>query len=587
MRHAFYSSYALLLIVLVTAVIAVRPSSNSSGQYQSLGKCGQVHFTSGATDTEQSQAVCTECVATRTGWLGSGGCRWCVFTQSCVPWEIVCTAHKIEGMAYKPEITKAAECAQAKAPWLTLIDQAYKGDSHLDAQHCIKWAVNIPLTAGATEVDDDMGRWGCMSALLREGLLKLLDDSDKPLSQVSLRSSPGSRAIPDADLIRQELLVTKSQEDDPEDSLLQQHGEVLSDGLEGESIVGNRSETRSADETGRESDTAEASVAYSVDLPNWLIGYDQVLGLGSDSIGTLCKFVEMKLSKQGERVRCKVSVWGASQFGELMNQQAMKQDIRESINSGPLMSFSPGAGKSGSTFGSTADRRFKVKMGVKAHSKVDEVTKLYNMMNPPSDSSGIPSLQEYLQNHPKSLLNCYYGLLKLSFGSVSSWTLLMQDASYGILDEAKDQKMTVDAYDLKGASRDQTKKSKEGASTKVNGDWTEAGGVFKVSAEACTALLGAETDDTSFLESHNLIDYSLYVVHAQNTKGEINGMCAATGKPFCVQEGDDIYTVSIIDYLNDYNWFKAGESTLHLGKFDNYKAKLDAFAAQSCPLPQS
>merc|ERR1719379_2379622 len=82
-----------------------------------------------------------------------------------------------------------------------------------------------------------------------------------------------------------------------------------------------------------------------------------------------------------------------------------------------------------------------------------------------------------------------------------------------------------------------------------------------------------------------MIDYSLYLVAVKDSSGWIT--CDGTpGSPFCLQGAGHVYTVSIIDYLNDFTFAKKVESKVKMGvehnKFYNYRLKFVNFAKKIC-----
>merc|ERR1712113_49669 len=85
---------------------------------------------------------------------------------------------------------------------------------------------------------------------------------------------------------------------------------------------------------------------------------------------------------------CEVSVYGSKDFRKLRQQAAYpnhkEEDLTESlvasVESGPVVPFSPGAGKSGSSFARTWDDAFKVKVGIKHNVQMNEPRWLMQMV---------------------------------------------------------------------------------------------------------------------------------------------------------------------------------------------------------------
>jgi len=98
-----------------------------------------------------------------------------------------------------------------------------------------------------------------------------------------------------------------------------------------------------------------------------------------------------------------------------------------------------------------------------------------------------------------------------------------------------------------------------------------------------------------------MIDYSITLLSVdqrpENASGphlgralvEASGVmpltCAGTpGEPFCLEHGNHLYTVSIVDYFNNFNSYKAMESIfVKWGKFWKYGTQLSVFARKICP----
>merc|ERR1719295_2294606 len=77
-----------------------------------------------------------------------------------------------------------------------------------------------------------------------------------------------------------------------------------------------------------------------------------------------------------------------------------------------------------------------------------------------------------------------------------------------------------------------------------------------------------------------MIDYSLILLSAEKT--DANGLCGELKQPFCFEHGKRLYTVSIIDYLNNLNMAKQAENIIHKGKFAKYDKKMNFFAQRIC-----
>jgi len=306
----------------------------------------------------------------------------------------------------------------------------------------------------------------------------------------------------------------------------------------------------------------------------------------------------MALNYDFRSLTCEVELYGMRDFERLRKQDMapnrwepddVTSDLLASIQSGPVVTFSPGAGKSGSGFARTYDDHFKIKRGVKKGAKMDEPANLLTLVRGGGSSAELGNtLHDHFQKHPESLLNRYYGFYQTKLGKDTSYTLIMQDASYHQDKRASQLKkqnaaLAYTRYDLKGASRDMTKEQDPDKQfCLINGDFqTNEGNRLSMSSRQCWRLRKAVRADSTYLQHHNMIDYSLFLGVA---KGRQAPDCSNTpGEPFCIKAGSYQFTISIIDYLNDLNAYKWGEDKLFWGKFQNYDSKVIAFIEEICP----
>jgi hypothetical protein len=270
------------------------------------------------------------------------------------------------------------------------------------------------------------------------------------------------------------------------------------------------------------------------------------------------------------------------------------------VNAGPITSLNPGAGKSGSTFATLGDQKFKLKMGLKYYtktvkSKLSGMNEPGNLMKLLKDSSGKEHLYNHFKHNPESLLNRIYGMLKISFGGMRSYCILMDDAFYHKdADAGNYVGKGVDSftrYDLKGASRNQEEKSPDpNGFSVINYEFKQNENAQMVlSDQACTEFRTVVNKDAMFLGEHGMIDYSLLLMSAQGARADQLVKCDSwvngpLGPAYCMASAGHVYTVSIIDYLNDLNAFKSLESWLHHGKFNDYAGQLSVYAKKICPL---
>jgi hypothetical protein len=309
----------------------------------------------------------------------------------------------------------------------------------------------------------------------------------------------------------------------------------------------------------------------------------------------ICEIYSLKENKD-----CKVDLLGESDFAMLRTKATScntfgpadyTETLLESVKSGPLITFDPGAGKSGSGFCRAFDDKMKVKRGVKkTWGRIDEPGNLRHLV---LGTETAPPMHEHFKRNPNSLMNRYFGFVRTSMFNLASWTLIMQDASYDQDARVQALRKTTSAltytrYDLKGKSRDPDEMQKPDKQfTLLNGDFKEnEDNKLKLSSRQCWRLRKAVRLDAQYLHEHDMIDYSLFVGVASGSEAPD---CRGTPKePFCFQgkgNGNKYqYTVSLLDYLNEYNAFKTAEgfNPWRWKKFANYSGKMAEFIESIC-----
>lgn len=232
----------------------------------------------------------------------------------------------------------------------------------------------------------------------------------------------------------------------------------------------------------------------------------------------------------------------------------------------------------------TSDSRFVIKGGLQDGSTMDEVANLKKMLQGADDTT---SLYNHLRANPSSLLDRIYGLLIVQLGDSrmskdqSIYVILedathRQDHSMQALSDVVGYKM----YDLKSRPNVDEKHFIE-----------SEGGEMHVAPQDCASLIRRLSTDASFLASHDIIDYSLLIGVANSDLDEVPECPTSLSEPFCLlgrdSRGSKVqYTVSVIDYLNDFNWFKKMENRVpgdKWGKFDDWGDKIVNLATKICP----
>jgi len=290
----------------------------------------------------------------------------------------------------------------------------------------------------------------------------------------------------------------------------------------------------------------------------------------------------------------------AQASGEGSKPEDITSDLLASIRTGPIISFDPGVGLRGSTFASTWDGKFKLKMGIRDDRDLSEPLNLMDMLK--GERNVKQSLMRHLELHPESFLNRYYGLLKIDMGGDAGrhqWVLWMADASW-LLDQrasvfknlrsppecVDDNEPCLARYDLKGRSRHQRRLSRPHQMfTLANGEFRQREFYrLDLNDDQCYKFRQSVEDDAHYLQSWNLIDYSYFIIIVTHAS-KLKLACKDTPlEPLCFYSpsSDKLYTISLIDWLNDYSLLKMAES-IRSGKFDNYSGKIQDFAEKICP----
>mmetsp|Transcript_28579 Transcript_28579/g.51799 ORF Transcript_28579/g.51799 Transcript_28579/m.51799 type:complete len:588 (-) Transcript_28579:294-2057(-) len=496
------------------SLLALRATSRRQGSFESLAveaeSNGRAWDSCNILFQSFDRAVpadqCLQCVSDRH-------CQWCPATQECISRRGIllgksCPAH---GGAQAP-ITESTGCS-SRPPWAEILDEAHGAEWHstdegyesnLDAVRCTQWYMGKEVTPDEMSLkasDHDAGHWGCVSALLREGILGML----------------AKKALPSG----------------PE----------------------------------------PAASKLRWDVPDWY--WDAKTWSPS-----LCQL--RNLSPAHGKEKCYVRAWKAEQFEQLMRLPdfaGVEDRLLGAVEKGPIKALKPSTGKSGSSFGALGDGEFIVKLDLWRGVIINEPDNLMKLMSP---QDGIESLStHYSAGH--SLINKPLSLMKLNFGGYSTHVTVIEDGFYGLARFAGAER---DAgrygefvkYDLKGASRKAGAKNPPGREG-INGNFDEnEHGQILLRDEQCIKIRNAVTYDANFLTEHNMVDYSLLLLPLKKTEN-ISCSRAQMPEPWCLEHGDRLYTLSIIDYLNDRNFLVS----LRGEKFVNYDKKMIWYMSSICP----
>jgi len=263
------------------------------------------------------------------------------------------------------------------------------------------------------------------------------------------------------------------------------------------------------------------------------------------------------------------------------------RDLIASFEEGPLVSLTgKSGGKSGAEFMKTANGRFVIKGGLLEGKRMDEVSNIETLLD------GNPSLAAHFTDHPTSTLNRIYGVIHAEIGnsitsSDSVVFAILEDATHrqNLVMESKGDDVGYITYDLKsrpGVDQSMFIHSQESR--------THGNGHMVVTPAQCDRLIETVRADGAFLHAHDMIDFSLFVGVATSDLDEVPDCPANLKAPLCLtgrvpQTGSLVqYTVSIIDYLNNLNWFKTIENARpdKFGKFDDWDEKIADLTSKIC-----
>lgn len=110
----------------------------------------------------------------------------------------------------------------------------------------------------------------------------------------------------------------------------------------------------------------------------------------------------------------------------------------------------------------------------------------------------------------------------------------------------------------------------------------------------CLSVRAAMEADSNFLTDHRMIDYSLLLLSARPNQRNANMAellstktfpfpTCSVREPFCMRSTNNLYTFSIIDYLNNFNGYKQIESAMRHDKFIGYGHQLTRYVRKICP----
>jgi hypothetical protein len=347
--------------------------------------------------------------------------------------------------------------------------------------------------------------------------------------------------------------------------------------------------------------------AYIEDLPaeevsaNSTVSFDDD-GDWKDSLSwepPLCGFAK----KQGTD-NCKVTGIGLQDFKRIRNlppapargrtgfsdsSADVSASLLQSVLSGPLRNLNPGAGKSGSTFASSFDGFHKIKLGLVQHPVlgIDEPRHLMKLVTGENDVKGpgpTIALAEHFQKNPLSAINRVYGMMRLDFGDIKSYSIWMEDAGYNVESQLAladpvlvpgEPTPKVLRYDMKGNRL--SRAMQEGSFTLAAQNFFDNVHRFQINDDACLKFRRVLAADNKYLYNHLTFDYSYFVEVVEDA----NDLSCDVKAPLCIKQDDVLITFTVIDTVREYDFIRA--ALARSGIYDDFNEKAVVFTNMICP----
>jgi len=169
----------------------------------------------------------------------------------------------------------------------------------------------------------------------------------------------------------------------------------------------------------------------------------------------------------------------------------------------------------------------------------------------------LPRYRDHILSNPRSVLGRFVGLYCFDLGSSGGvrYVTIMQS----VFNCPCPVRMT---YDLKGSTHHRC--AKQGESVKKDTDWIADGCRLDLDAAEAQLLSQTHEQDTQFLSSCNVMDFSLLVGIAP-VSADQSGIVADPLPPGCWLSHDKshMYLLGIVDFLVGYGARKRAEHAIH------------------------
>ena len=224
-----------------------------------------------------------------------------------------------------------------------------------------------------------------------------------------------------------------------------------------------------------------------------------------------------------------------------------------------LMLSESSSGKSGSFFFHTRDGKYMIKTITK-----EEFTVLLDLL---------PEYYNYLLKNPKTLINRFYGLHQMKcYDSDHSLVSHIYVVVMNNVFDLGSPELLQDKFDLKGSTSGRLTTNLEinSGAAKKDLNFLQEKRKFRLSPSTREALLTQISNDTDFLASHNILDYSMLIgiipkqnpnVESQTQNIELYDSVESHRLGSCIPsaDGDASYFMGIIDIFTLFSTKKKGE----------------------------
>lgn len=172
--------------------------------------------------------------------------------------------------------------------------------------------------------------------------------------------------------------------------------------------------------------------------------------------------------------------------------------------------------------------------------------------------SMMPGYQNHIRSVPNSLIVRYAGLFHFSVdGKFSKYFTVMAS----VFDPTC---QIHETFDVKGSLFH--RKKKEGESIGKDEDWYASGHRLQVRPSLRAEMLAIHEADSAFLQSFQVMDYSLLVGVHNLQEEDAGGSGKRDGGGIFAEEDRRVYFVGLIDFLIEYGLYKQGEHLIRIAQ---------------------